>query len=241
MRWSCLILFGLIAILPAYGQGPAPLPWVPMPRVLEEDDFVDSQAADKLRESLQRLQKERGLLENALGDSSKRLPSEITPLTLETAVLRLRLQKLIDELESAKPKPFPPMPAKLPMKAPIPAKENTAKGVNAPKSIPEPLAQGQTLQKANNYSQALDAYRRIPLTGRPDDTLHIKYLMAVCLDRMNRPQEAMAMFEDVIKSGKDQPIQESAVWRLQSLRWRQGIEDQLKSLRKKREALEAVP
>ena len=98
------------------------------------------------------------------------------------------------------------------------------------------------LFKSGNFELALKAYRLVSVAGmRPDERAPLQYLMATCLRKTGKMDEAAALYREVANIRGDEQVASCAQWQLVQLRWQIDFEAQLKDLQERRKALEAPP
>jgi TolA-binding protein len=103
----------------------------------------------------------------------------------------------------------------------------------------DPRALASVLFKAGNFEFALKAFRTVNSAGmRPDERAPIQYLMASCLRKMGKVDEAAALYREVANTRGDEQVAACAQWQLVYLRWRSEFEAQLKDLQERCKALE---
>ena len=98
------------------------------------------------------------------------------------------------------------------------------------------------LFKVGNFEFALKAYRTVSFVGmRPDERAPIQYLMATCLRKLGKVDEAAAIYREVANMRGDEQVAACAQWQLVHLRWRSEFEAQLKELRDRCQVLKRAP
>lgn len=186
-------------------------------------------------------------------DSSAALAQEpVSSDAARIATMRQRIAELMIELArrdararaASAPSTFPlpdhPPPNKgsLP---PIPVPDGADKKSNDPPRPPltdlptDPLALGNSLFRAGDYDGAASAYRLIDLKQlKPEERPAIQYLMACCLRKLGKIDEATALYREVANAKADQIVSECAQWQLGAIRWRKDLEAGLEQVRQKR-------
>jgi tetratricopeptide (TPR) repeat protein len=212
----------------------------------------------ELQRCVQKLQAERQALAAEHGQAGQQLPGSLKLEQPETAKLRSRLDELLAKAAAGKAatKAIEPPGTALPppaVKAPAGNKEPAPKPIpnpgqtdQQPPTDPDtplnPLALAHVLYKSGNYEQALKAYRMVNLTGvGAEERAPVQYLMAVCLRKLGKMEQATAGFREVVNMSGDEHLAACAQWQLVHLRSLSELNAQLKDLRERRKALEALP
>jgi hypothetical protein len=176
----------------------------------------------------------------------------------ENAKLRLRLGEVLTRLGSKMNPPrvsAPPPASETPAKPPDPTTEKSSPQKQPPApaegggTLPlenarplDPMALAQVLFKAGNYGPALQTFRLIDQRGmKADERLPIQYLIASCLKRLGKTEEAAGVFREIANSRGDENLAVCAQWQLSALRWQQDMRTQLDTIRQRRKALEKTP
>lgn len=103
----------------------------------------------------------------------------------------------------------------------------------------DPFALGRALFRIGEYERAEKAFRGVTPNGQNET--YLKYLIATCLRKQNKAEEAVAIYQEVVLDNDADPILvESAQWQLSNIRWRQNMELQLKRLREVRQGVAPV-
>ncbi|HYV37903.1 MAG TPA: tetratricopeptide repeat protein [Gemmataceae bacterium] len=217
---------------------------------------------------LLKLKAQREALANEQDAVKKQFPEGVSWEGGETAKLRAQLGQLITQFGGGpdakkgkapgmSPLPLPPLmpgagqgggPAaldngkkgdsKLPLQAAHP--NTTPKETSETGPAADPLALGHVLFKAGNWELALKAYRMVNTAAlKADERAPIQYMMAACLRKMGKLDEAAAIYRDVANVRGDDQVAACAQWQLVQLRWQSEFEAQLKDVRQRRKALEA--
>lgn len=167
--------------------------------------------------------------------------------------LRLRVAELLAKLNSHEPQkksvdPVSPgasvdkgaVGKKTGQQSP-PAPEKTAEKENTDPTPIDPAALGHVLFRGGDYEHALKAYRLVNLTGtKAEERAPIEYLIASCLRKLGRNDEAAAGFR-LVANSKDEQVSACAQWELAHIAWCNGMQAQLKELRERRNKLGAAP
>jgi hypothetical protein len=104
----------------------------------------------------------------------------------------------------------------------------------------DPLALAQALFRTGDYEGALRTYRMLDPTQLPrQDQAMLQYMIATCLRRLGKLEEAAALYRDVANSKDDDILSECAQWQLGALEWRRDLVARLEQLRQRRLALES--
>jgi hypothetical protein len=201
---------------------------------------------DRLQQELEQLRKEREALEAARSAPSEEPPRDEGGSTSETAKLRLRLAELLARTGALtrsrradvapQPPPFDPATPGKPLdpKTEPSTRPDTASATDTGKPV-DSLALANALFGAGDYEGALKAYGQVNLTGmRPDERVPVQYLIATCLRRQGKTDEAAKLYREIAGSKGDEMVAELAQWQLQSMRWRRDMEEQIKDLRQRR-------
>jgi TolA-binding protein len=106
----------------------------------------------------------------------------------------------------------------------------------------DPPALAQALFRTGDFDGALRTYRMLdPNQLSRVDRPAVQYMIATCLRRLGKLDEAAAAYRDVINSNDDDVLTECAQWQLNALAWRRDLETRLEQLRQRRLALESAP
>ncbi|HTU19767.1 MAG TPA: CDC27 family protein [Gemmataceae bacterium] len=199
------------------------------------------------------------------GDESAKLRRRVTELLVRAAQRekssRLRLSP------SAKPQAAPSIPPKVggtgipPVKpgqpSSVPAEAST---LPAPKPLPPPSAPSaqqpdnsskvltdapvdppslaQSLFLSGDHAAALNAYRKLEQEEpRPDERIAIQYMIACCLRKLGKLDEAAILYREVASSHGSDILVENAQWYLRAMKERRELETQLGELRQRRQAV----
>jgi tetratricopeptide (TPR) repeat protein len=102
----------------------------------------------------------------------------------------------------------------------------------------DPLALAQSLFRAGDHAAALDAYRKLEKEDqKPEDRVAIQYMIACCLRKLARVDEASVLFREVANSPGNDFLMENAQWYLRTMKERRELEAQLDELRQRRQAI----
>jgi hypothetical protein len=103
----------------------------------------------------------------------------------------------------------------------------------------EPMALAQALYRTGDYEGALATYRLInPATVDRMNRVGLQYMIATCLRKLARTDEAAAAYREVVNSRDDPFLTDCAQWQLSALRWRRDLETRLQEIRRKNEAMD---
>lgn len=230
---------------------------LPAPRVATKPD------RDSLQRELSRLQLERAALQAELGQTDQHVEMTRQAAPAETTRLRLRLAELLLKLGSrdaprppvqevvptaplpGKAVPVPPRPADPVVPKPAvmpPSPESDTPPPTGVGKIVDPLALAQALFRAGDYEAALGTYRLLDVAALgTEDSVTAQYMMACCLRKLGRFEEALPLYREVANAKDDAFLAECAQWQLGALSWRRDLEARLQQLRQRREAVEVKP
>jgi tetratricopeptide (TPR) repeat protein len=194
-----------------------------------------------------RAQKELLSVEGALSGSLA--PINAGPESQEMAKLRQRVADLMKKVQAkSDPTKAPSLVAPLPDLRPeigphaVPEK---APG-NAPSEItpeysapPDPMGLAQTLFRTGKTDLALKAFRMLKLNGmEPQERLPLQFLIAACLRKLGKTEDAAALFREVANARGDEQIAACAQWELNFLRWKSDFQAQLQQIRDRGKGVE---
>jgi tetratricopeptide (TPR) repeat protein len=104
----------------------------------------------------------------------------------------------------------------------------------------EPLALAQSLFRARDFAAALDAYRKLDKGDhKPEERASIQYMMACCLRKLGKVDEASALYREVANTPGNDFVAENARWYLRTMKERRELEAQLEELRQRRQAMKS--
>lgn len=104
----------------------------------------------------------------------------------------------------------------------------------------DPLGLAQSLFRAGDYTAALNAYRKLDKEEqKPEDRITIQYMMACCLRKLGRLNEASVLYREAANSPGNDFLMENAQWYLRTLKERRELEAQLDEVRQRRQALKS--
>ncbi len=104
----------------------------------------------------------------------------------------------------------------------------------------DPLALAQSLFRAKDYAAALNAYHKLDKDDqKPEERAPIQYMMACCLRKLGKLDEASALYREVANTPGNDFLGENAQWYLRTMKERREIEAQLDELRQRRQAMKA--
>ncbi len=205
----------------------------------------------KLKAERENLQAERlALAQKPLHDASVGEDSVLLRLRLSETLARFNSRvKQLPSHESPslsdKAPPFPSAPGKSPLETekstgqPLPGGKDESPDSERPL---DPLALAHVLFKAENFAAALRAYRLIDLRGtRAEERLPIQYLIATCLKRLGKTEEAAGMYREIANSRGDENLAACAQWQLGAMRWEVEMRGQLETIRQRRKSMENRP
>ena len=243
------------ATTPPASTPPASTP----PARLFEDDFplLNSPLVD-IHENLQKLKEARQSLNDERTKAAIFVQYIMPPESHDLSKLRLHLGSLLTRLYTRKHAPAP-LPVTTPSEPKINEKGGTAPDKSEPKkdgTAPnkgdapnpdfakalDPLALAQALYRAGNYPGALQAYRLLPQEGlKAPERVPIQYMIACCLRKMGKHDEAAAVYREVANSRGDEQLAACAQWQLENMRWQRDVGEQISQIQKRRQALETAP
>ena len=214
---------------------------------------------NRLRQARETLRKERlGVTwpENAPDrESSLQLRLRVATLLARLRENRAKRAKPAAPAAPVKPSPAPPPSPEAPAKPPAAQEGKTSPKPPATPTLPPPrtepktpavltetpvdsAALARTLFHSRDYQGALKEYRSLLTTEQlAEDRLVTQYMIATCLRRLGKPEEAAPLYREVANSGGPEMLIENAQWHLQAMRARQELEGELQKVRSRREAL----
>ncbi len=102
----------------------------------------------------------------------------------------------------------------------------------------DPMSLAQALFLSGDYASALKAYRQLEEEEqRGDQRITLQYLIACCLRKLGKLDEATTLYREVANSRGSDFLVESSQWYLRAMKERRGLEGQLTELRQRRQAL----
>lgn len=102
----------------------------------------------------------------------------------------------------------------------------------------DPLALAQWLFRTGDYTAALNTYRKLdPEQQKPEDRIANQYMMACCLRKLGKMDEATVLYREVANTAGDDFLMENAQWYLRTLKERCDLEGLLTELRQRRQAV----
>ncbi len=151
---------------------------------------------------------------------------------------------------------IPRMPTPLPVKIPA-----DARPVGPPKADQEklrrelpilpaksepgvvaPEALADSYFRLGQFDRALETYQLLDLVGmRAGDRLAVRYMMATCLRKLGKVNEAKVIYREIANAKGDERLAQCARWQLGNIAWRQETEAQLGDLRRRLKNLEKAP
>jgi hypothetical protein len=215
---------------------------------------VDEDAGDmaELQRCLAKLRAEREALSTERTQAGKQAAADQSVESADIVKLRLRVAELMAKV-SSRDSPKKAADPVAPPQAPVPPEVAKKGDVRPPAEKPppqdeadaakplDPGALAHALFRAGNYEQALKAYRLINLTGmKAEERSPVEYLMATCLRKLGRTDDAVALYRLVAQS-RDEQVAACAQWQLVNIRWTVEMQGQLKDVRERRKALGSEP
>jgi tetratricopeptide (TPR) repeat protein len=231
---TTILLLGLGALVALSAAVPAQEPPLAAPGAKKASP-VDLK---KLKQDLLLLKSERSKLAAEREGTSPKvepLPGD-TGAGAEANKLKRRIADLLDQLSGAKPAVRPD-----PFEEPIvPIKRADKK--DDPGAAVNPLALAQAHFLSENYKEALAAFRKIDLTAmKAEERVPVQYLIASCLRKLGKDDEATALYREVAGSRQDPVMVECAQWQLATMRWQRELRGQIDALEKRRKAIGGQP
>lgn len=96
----------------------------------------------------------------------------------------------------------------------------------------------ETLFLAGDHVAALKIYRQFEQEEqRGDERTVLQYMIACCLRKLGKFDEASLLYREVANSGGDDVLMENAQWYLREMKERRELEGQLDELRQRRKTL----
>jgi hypothetical protein len=228
----------------------------PMPQLFKMAPATPSRDVETLKSELDQLRQEnermlkgrRGLAPSGVGrPAPEGGPESSLELRLRLADKLAHLRKLREEARADAP-PAPPAvaPGSTPSpEAPVPP--STSSAAAPPPTIPtqeekespvDAPGLGRVLFLSGDYAKALATYTAIdPAEQIPEDRLVRQYMMACCLRKTGKLDEAAALYREVGNSGGHESLVTNAQWHLQTMKGHQELVAELARLRALREAL----
>jgi hypothetical protein len=257
-----LVTVGLLTVLGAAAAGertlPEPIEQLPPPRQLGPAACAPASGMHQLKELLQEFRAEREALQTTCGSLSRDLDDGLGPVDADAARLRARVGEMLSKMDKGKAAPralpaevigpavkrpemikgVPAPPAPLPMPHGAPTDHGPVTPVAQPVDA---VTIGQALFRAGNYESALKTLQTVdPKSQTPETKLAVQYMTAVCLRHAGKSAEAIGLFREAANSRVDEFLALCAQWELSQLRWKQGVEERLADIRKRRVALEGT-
>jgi tetratricopeptide (TPR) repeat protein len=208
----------------------------------------NSRDVEEMQRQLAKLRAQREALAQDAILSSSLVPANAGQENQEIVKLRQHLADLMKRVQSKPETPkapaAEPRPPQMPELNPRPGTEKvpaadpveTAQETLAP---PDPAGLAHALFRTGNSEQALKAYRLIKLNGmEPQERLPLQYLMAACLRKLGKTEEASAMFREIANTRGDEQVAACAQWQLSIIRWKNEYKTQLQQIRERTKALE---
>jgi hypothetical protein len=96
----------------------------------------------------------------------------------------------------------------------------------------------ETLFLAGDHASALTIYRQLEKEEqRGDERTVLQYMIACCLRKLGKLDEASLLYREVANSGGDEVLVENAQWYLREMKERRELAGQLDEMRQRRKAL----
>ncbi len=119
-----------------------------------------------------------------------------------------------------------------------PAKQADASAKLLTTAPVDPLSLAQSLFLAGDHAAALQQYRQLQQDEqRTDARVTIQYMMACCLRKLGKTDEASMLYREVANSDGNDVLVENARWYLRAMKERRELEGQLDELRPRRQAV----
>lgn len=240
-------------------EGPKPRILTPVPGhiIVDSSRETPQSPLGEFRSQLKQMQREREALQTELKVTRRWVDSE-PPADEELPKLQSRVGGLLREVTRRTPASVPAKkseePASKPVVEKVEPRETPPPKVERKASPPaesepprfthiaDPLLLGQALYRAGNYRDALYALNRVPLDGlKAQERAPVKYLIATCLRKQEKWDEAAALYREIANSVGDEQLAACAQWQIASIRWQQDMRRQLEQIRERRKALEKTP
>lgn len=142
--------------------------------------------------------------------------------------------------------PLPPEAARTTHPSPstntpdVPKQSAATKSETVTDAPVDPIALAQSLFRAGDYTAALNAYRKLDKDDqKPDDRIVIQYMMACCLRKLGKVDEASVLYREAANSPGNDFLMENAQWYLRTMKDRRELEAQLEELRQRRQAMKS--
>jgi len=102
----------------------------------------------------------------------------------------------------------------------------------------DPLSLAQSLFRAGDHAGALNVYRKLEQEEHnPQERAALQYMMACCLRKLGKTDEASILYREVANSAADEMTVENAQWYLRAMKDRHQLETELEELRQRRQAV----
>jgi tetratricopeptide (TPR) repeat protein len=225
----------------------------------QPDAQVGTTTDPPLREELTLLEDDRRVLKSLMVTSDPEAEHAADEFTSASRQLRETLAEMVRELDARKQRPRVASRTDAGTSAQTPTAKPTARdgvvkgAVDSSRmadqkmtmtggTVPvDPVALGQVLMRMGDYEGAVRAYRAVELAKqRPGDRAYVQYLLATCLRKLGRTQEALPLYREVANNKVETPLAECARWQLAMLDWRKTQEARLADIRQRRMAIEAM-
>ena len=223
---------------------------VPLPKDMRESAATSSNSAGapadaSFEAELQQLRQEIAA-SKLLREEFEKRNTEDSNNNLTTSEQRRQLTELLSKLavrglaKKTPPVPVPDPPTPETTTTPPAISKTNSKSAATAQSHPlitdkivDPFALGRTLFRSGDYVGAEQAFRKVKPAD--DNRTLLRYLIANCLRKQSRWEEAAKAYRIVAESNDDPALQDLAKWQLDNIRWNQKTEAQLEQLRQRRE------
>jgi hypothetical protein len=189
------------------------------------------------------------------GDESARLRRRITELLTKAAVRTKNRSTPTAKSNTDKTTPqtpqtpqttrnppsLPAAPATRPAQ-PTPPAQSAKTPDRAAKTLTDapvdPLALARSLFQVGDTAAALTKYRKLEREEqKTEDRITIQYMMACCLRKLGKIEEASVLYREVGNSGGNEVLVENAQWYLKAMKERRELESQFDEIHQRRKAL----
>jgi TolA-binding protein len=138
--------------------------------------------------------------------------------------------------DHAPPHPFVPVKPTTPTPPTVKQPDNSAHLLTDAPVDPQSLAMALFL--TGEYESALNAYRKLEQEEQKiEDRIAIQYMIACCLRKMGKLEEAAALYREVANSGGNEILVENSQWYLKAMKERSELETQLGELKQRRQTV----
>ncbi|MBI1833101.1 MAG: CDC27 family protein [Planctomycetes bacterium] len=240
----------LFAVQTTSAGGKFPPPPRPLPQLEPECAPLSMPEFDRVLKKLKDERASMGAEWKDLAKGSKKpvvSVSESDDVLLEL-LLKRTLQRLQEREKPSAPPTVDPIIDKGPETAPNESKKKDdpwkANGSDDPSgdsaaTVADPLAVAHALLRAEKYQAALASFREIDLKEKKaEDRVPIQILMASCLLRLGKHDEAIDLLREAANSRADERTAGYARWQLETQLWNKDVTSKLNEVRQRRLALE---